>query len=670
MSFKQVPSFQAGTIVQVQSLSDLPTDEAVGGVRYVIDTISLYAYNGSSWDLIATGGEATGVIGPDTTTDNALMRWDGALGTLAANSGVLLDDSNNMSGVGTLGLSGPITDTSQTASRAVVTNGSKAYIASATTATELGYVHGVTSAIQTQLDSKQATITGGATTIASSDLATSKALISNGSGKVAVSAVTSTELGYLSGVTTPTGSGALVLATSPALVTPALGIATATSLNGLTITSTTGTLTLVNGSTLATAGAYSTTLTATADTDVTLPTTGTLATLAGSETFTNKTLTSPKVNENVALTSTATKLNYLTSAGGTTGTTSTNIVFSTSPTLVTPTLGVATATSINKVAVTAPSSSATLTLADGSTLATSGAYSTTLTATGATNVTLPTTGTLATLAGSEALTGKTYNGLTVTSSTGTLTIANGKTLTASNTLTFTGTDSSSVAFGAGGTVQYTALTDGKLHIGNSSNIATEVTLTGDVTVSNAGVTAIASGVIVNADINASAAIAGSKIVTASGSTAGVVDGNAQSFSGVKTFSNGIAFANETLDTYDELSSTATGTVQSGAGSISSGTATFTYVLRRIGKLVAYSVRVSGTYGITGNVFAIGFTTPAGFAPTTSQGGGLHIAGTDLFYQPSFGASIISISKKDRTGAAVTFAANADTDVICGAYIID
>lgn len=47
------------------------------------------------------------------------------------------------------------------------------------------------------------------------------------------------------------------------------------------------------------------------------------------------------------------------------------------------------------------------------------------------------------------------NGLAITGSTGTLTIANGKTLTASNTLTFTGTDSSSVAFGGGGTVVYT-----------------------------------------------------------------------------------------------------------------------------------------------------------------------------------------------------------------------
>ena len=67
--------------------------------------------------------------------------------------------------------------------------------------TELNYVDGVTSSIQTQLDAKQATITGGATTILSSNLTANRVLISNGSGKVAVSAITSTELGYLDGVT-------------------------------------------------------------------------------------------------------------------------------------------------------------------------------------------------------------------------------------------------------------------------------------------------------------------------------------------------------------------------------------------------------------------------------------------------------------------------------------
>jgi hypothetical protein len=84
--------------------------------------------------------------------------------------------------------------------------------------------------------------------------------------------------------------------TSPTLTTPALGVATATSINGLTVSTTTGTLTLVNGSTLVTAGAFSTTLTATATTNVTLPTTGTLATLAGTETLTNKTLTAPRID--------------------------------------------------------------------------------------------------------------------------------------------------------------------------------------------------------------------------------------------------------------------------------------------------------------------------------------------------------------------------------------
>ena len=65
---------------------------------------------------------------------------------------------------------------------------------------EFQYLNGVTSAIQTQLDAKAATITGGASTIATSDLTASRALASNSSGKVAVSSVTATELGYVSGV--------------------------------------------------------------------------------------------------------------------------------------------------------------------------------------------------------------------------------------------------------------------------------------------------------------------------------------------------------------------------------------------------------------------------------------------------------------------------------------
>ena len=75
----------------------------------------------------------------------------------------------------------------------------------ATTA-ELNHTDGVTSLIQPQLNGltafKQDTVTGAASTITSSNLTPDRALLSNGSGKVAASAsITSTELGYLDGVT-------------------------------------------------------------------------------------------------------------------------------------------------------------------------------------------------------------------------------------------------------------------------------------------------------------------------------------------------------------------------------------------------------------------------------------------------------------------------------------
>jgi hypothetical protein len=117
------------------------------------------------------------------------------------------------------------------------------------------------------------------------------------------------------------------------------------------------------------------------------------------------------------------------------------LVFNTSPTLVTPVLGVATATSINKIAFTTPANGSTITIVDGKTLtvndsttlgtnsvlfagaelltlaatknvifadyfATVGAFPLILTTTAATNVTLPAGGTLATLARTETFTNK------------------------------------------------------------------------------------------------------------------------------------------------------------------------------------------------------------------------------------------------------------------------
>ena len=118
--------------------------------------------------------------------------------TAITQNGATLD---NLIGSNVDGAISTVNDTDLTASRALASSGSGKIEVSAVTATELGHLDGVTSAIQTQLDAKQATITGAATTIDDADLTVSRALVSSGSGKVAVSDVTSTELGHLDGVT-------------------------------------------------------------------------------------------------------------------------------------------------------------------------------------------------------------------------------------------------------------------------------------------------------------------------------------------------------------------------------------------------------------------------------------------------------------------------------------
>lgn len=100
-----------------------------------------------------------------------------------------------------------------TANRAIVSNGSGDLSAATTTSTEIGYVNGVTSSIQTQLNAKatgsitsasanQLAYYTGATTIAGlTAITASKALASDGSGLPVASTTTATELGYVAGVT-------------------------------------------------------------------------------------------------------------------------------------------------------------------------------------------------------------------------------------------------------------------------------------------------------------------------------------------------------------------------------------------------------------------------------------------------------------------------------------
>lgn len=134
---------------------------------------------------------------------------------------------------------------------------------------------------------------------------------------VATFLATPSSSNLISAVTDETGSGSLVFATSPTLVTPLLG------------TPTSGTLTNATG----------------------LPiSTGVSGLGTGVATFLG----------------TPSSANLISAVTDETGTGA--LVFANTPTMVTPALGVATATSINKVAVTAPASSATLTIPDGVTL--------------------------------------------------------------------------------------------------------------------------------------------------------------------------------------------------------------------------------------------------------------------------------------------------------------
>ena len=118
--------------------------------------------------------------------------------TAIKQNGATLD---NLIGSNVDGAISTVNDTDLTASRALVSSSGGKIEVSAVTATEIGHLDGVSGAIQTQIDSKQATITGAATTIDDADLTVSRALVSSDSGKVAVSDVTSTELGHLDGVT-------------------------------------------------------------------------------------------------------------------------------------------------------------------------------------------------------------------------------------------------------------------------------------------------------------------------------------------------------------------------------------------------------------------------------------------------------------------------------------
>ena len=210
-----------------------------------------------------------------------------------------------------------------------------------------------------------------------------------------------------------------------------------------------------------------------------------------------------------------------------------------------------------------------------------GNFNTTLTSIGITNVTLPTTGTLSTIDGTEALTNKTINGLTPTAlangfslsggvASKTLTVNNNATLSGTNTgdqtisltgdVTGTGTGSfaatlanSGVTSGVyGGATSVPTITvdakgriisasnttitgvssigslleSGKIIVGDVSNQAAKVDMSGDVTIDNTGTTTIGANTITTSKIsNSNVTYAKIQNVSASNKVLGRVSGS-------------------------------------------------------------------------------------------------------------------------------------------------
>ena len=340
------PAFTVDSSTASQVAGLKVTGAATAGTVAVVVTDSgsnaSLTVNAKGSGTIGIGSVSTGAvtITPATTiTGVATLTAQPVLSSLTANKPVFTDASKGLVSTGTLaydqGGTGQTTYAAGDIVYASATN-TLSKLAVGTTGQVLKVAAGVPS---WATDTTTGTVTsvglsapafltvGGSpvTTTGTLALTYSGTALPEANGGTAQTTYTTGDLLYASGANTlaklavgTTGQVLKVAAGVPSWATDSAGSGTVTSVDlsggttGLTTSggpiTTSGTITLAgtlapgNGgtgvannaaSTLTISGAYATTLTVTAATGVTLPTTGTLATLAGTETLTNKTLTSP-----------------------------------------------------------------------------------------------------------------------------------------------------------------------------------------------------------------------------------------------------------------------------------------------------------------------------------------------------------------------------------------
>jgi len=274
-----------GTITTTGTITtSMATNKLVGrgtagtGVMEEITLGTGLSFTGTT--LNVTGGTGD-VVGPASSTDNAIVRFDSTTGKLIQNSGVTISDTDVISTAGVL-------NTSMTASEIAGTDASKNIVslpvATYPSLTELTYVKGVSSNIQTQLNAKGAGtvtsvgFTGGLISVATatttpaltvagtsggipyfssaSTWATSAALAANaiviGGGAGAAPATTTTGTGVLTALGINVGSAGAFITFNGALGTPSSG--TVTNLTGTASININGTV----GATTPTTGSFTT----------------------------------------------------------------------------------------------------------------------------------------------------------------------------------------------------------------------------------------------------------------------------------------------------------------------------------------------------------------------------------------------------------------------------